>query len=560
MRFLDELFGARRQESWRRFSEQIGGTYTQGSAFQGGSVQATVRGWPLTLELYSRGAEETRTLCTRLRAPYVDASGFRFSLTGSAARGESVHHADLPAVQIGEPHLSGAFVLCANDPERARALLATAGLLEMLDARPTLALYVAAAGPALHCEVAEFVADVPGLMALTNLVVDTLGQLEALEAAAPPPQRGGKREGSLAPDRVLAGLAPEQPRACFFCGCPLRADWAEVAAITVHGSGLRPLVCHRHAVAVAAGEQPTVRGRGAADAVVPWFQDDAFQPAWDFDPADTEPSLSWSLLPPRLFEPQPRVIVHADDPRWLAPPTAAAAPPTPAAPPGVPGAAPSPATVSFDLAPARAPVAPPLNPAPPAAPPQSLPAAAPAAPLVNTAPPAAPSSPPPAAEALPAPPAVVPPAARPVAAPASVEPGPASPAPEPGRAPLPGVGGSAAHAEWAVTLLAYGPYAQFAALPPIRSPHGQFVVVEVAVTNRGEHTAIFTTGDLALETAAGTPIAPAIQLPGLEKGIWLVQTVQAGATAETRIVFDVESTAQPLTLQILGLRFSLPSS
>jgi hypothetical protein len=86
-----------------------------------------------------------------------------------------------------------------------------------------------------------------------------------------------------------------------------------------------------------------------------------------------------------------------------------------------------------------------------------------------------------------------------------------------------------------------------------------FVVAELAIANKQEHSAIFTTGDVFIEAADGQRIQPAIQLPGLEKGMWLVQTVQPGATAETRVLFDVDPTATGLLLHVLGLAFRLPA-
>jgi hypothetical protein len=123
---------------------------------------------------------------------------------------------------------------------------------------------------------------------------------------------------SLSPDRVLAGLTPQEPVACFFCGLPLRPEQVEAASVALGGLPLQPLTCHRHGRLLAAGERPGVRARLIGGSTVPWFQDPTFQPAWDFDPSDDAPSVPWDqLLPPdRLFEPQPRVVVHAGDPRW----------------------------------------------------------------------------------------------------------------------------------------------------------------------------------------------------------------------------------------------------
>src|SRR5205807_206694 len=83
----------------------------------------------------------------------------------------------------------------------------------------------------------------------------------ATPAAAPParrhfwqrtrPSEDAEPAASLAPEHVLAGLAPQEPVACFFCGRPLTPDQAEVGAVALGGLPLEPLVCQR-AAAVAA--------------------------------------------------------------------------------------------------------------------------------------------------------------------------------------------------------------------------------------------------------------------------------------------------------------------
>ncbi len=138
------------------------------------------------------------------------------------------------------------------------------------------------------------------------------------------PRRGTSAEpeptASLDPERVLKGLAPQEPIACFFCGHPLQPRDAQVGTVPLAGRPLRPLLCPQHARALAAGERPGVCARRVGERAVPWFQDPTYQPAWDFDPTATTPLLSWDALPSpeHLLGPSLRVIVHADDPRWPA--------------------------------------------------------------------------------------------------------------------------------------------------------------------------------------------------------------------------------------------------
>jgi len=125
---------------------------------------------------------------------------------------------------------------------------------------------------------------------------------------------------SLAPEHVLSGLRPEEPLACFFCGCPLGAHQVQVGRVALAGQPLQPLLCARHAAALTADQRPAVWARVlAGETVVPWFRDPGYAPGWDYDPEITEPTLAWDALPPpdELLAQPLRVVVHADDPRWI---------------------------------------------------------------------------------------------------------------------------------------------------------------------------------------------------------------------------------------------------
>lgn len=78
MSALRTLFGASREEIWRRLAAEAGGTYVGGSFWKRDRVEASHGGWSVTLDTYfSAGAKADYT---RLRAPYVNADGFRFTI------------------------------------------------------------------------------------------------------------------------------------------------------------------------------------------------------------------------------------------------------------------------------------------------------------------------------------------------------------------------------------------------------------------------------------------------------------------------------------------------
>src|SRR5690349_5165199 len=73
------LFGPGRAEVWSRLAEEVGGAFEPGQWFRGrDKVTATVGPWTVVLDHYVVSHGESSTTYTRLRAPYVNADGFRF--------------------------------------------------------------------------------------------------------------------------------------------------------------------------------------------------------------------------------------------------------------------------------------------------------------------------------------------------------------------------------------------------------------------------------------------------------------------------------------------------
>src|SRR5688572_7280728 len=77
---LREWFGPSREEVWRGFCDQIGGEYVEGKLLKGDKVEVSHRGWTITLDVYVVSTGKTTVAFTRLRAPFVNPDGFRFSI------------------------------------------------------------------------------------------------------------------------------------------------------------------------------------------------------------------------------------------------------------------------------------------------------------------------------------------------------------------------------------------------------------------------------------------------------------------------------------------------
>jgi hypothetical protein len=142
MGFLRQLFGPSREEIWRQFCSEIGGQYVEGGFWKGVKVQAHHEQWTVTLDTYTTGDSESSTTYTRMRAPYVNKDGFRFTLYRRSvftSLGEAIGMRD---VEVGYPDFDEAFVIKGNDEAKLRALFANPRIRQLIEMQPTIYLTV----------------------------------------------------------------------------------------------------------------------------------------------------------------------------------------------------------------------------------------------------------------------------------------------------------------------------------------------------------------------------------------------------------------------------------
>ncbi len=188
MSLLRKMFGPSTDEVWRELSSQIGGEYQAGDFWHGGKVTVHVDPWIVILDTYTVSTGKAAITYTRLRAPYVNRDGLRFTLyrkTILTALGKFMGMQD---ISIGDPAFDEAFVVKTNDPAQARDLLADPRLRELLLQQPSVWFTVkndeGIFGPAFNESVDEIyfavqgvLKDVDRLKSLFDLFAATLHQL-----------------------------------------------------------------------------------------------------------------------------------------------------------------------------------------------------------------------------------------------------------------------------------------------------------------------------------------------------------------------------------------------
>ena len=182
-------FGPDKDEVWRQLSEEMGAEVVQGGFWKGGSkVQAQVGPWTVTLETYTVSSGYSHVTFTRLRAPYVNPEGFRFTIYRKGFFSDLGKFLGMQDIEVGDPEFDEACIIKGNDEERVRELFSNTKIRQMILAQPKIRLEVKDSegwfGPKfpegvdeLHFQVLGVIKDVERLKTLFDLFAAVLDQL-----------------------------------------------------------------------------------------------------------------------------------------------------------------------------------------------------------------------------------------------------------------------------------------------------------------------------------------------------------------------------------------------
>jgi hypothetical protein len=193
------IFGVSRAEVWAALAREIDARVEKGGWWRGPRVVADLPPWQVTLDVYTESAGETSTTYTRLRAPFVNPSGFRFRIYRKSIFSNLGKFFGMQDIEIGNADFDDAFIIQSNDPPRVRALLCNESLRAMLAAQPRIMFDIRdddggvfrARFPAgvdeLRFLTLGIVKDIDRLKRLFDLFAETLHELCRLGCAADAP-------------------------------------------------------------------------------------------------------------------------------------------------------------------------------------------------------------------------------------------------------------------------------------------------------------------------------------------------------------------------------------
>jgi hypothetical protein len=192
MGLLRKLFGPSKAEIWSQLSSEIDARYVHGGFWRGDKVQATHGDWTITLDTFSQtistGKSTVVITYTRMRAPYVNRDGFRFTIYRRGIFSDIGKWFGMQDLEIGDAQFDRDFVIQGNDAGKLKALFARPRIRELISAQPAIHLSVkddegwfGAKFPEgvdeLYFRVTGVIKDIERLKSLYELFAETLDHL-----------------------------------------------------------------------------------------------------------------------------------------------------------------------------------------------------------------------------------------------------------------------------------------------------------------------------------------------------------------------------------------------
>ena len=188
-------FGPGKDEVWKRLAEEIDADFVDGGFWKGSSkVQAQFGPWTVTLDTYTVHTGHAHFTYTRMRAPYVNPEGFRFTAYRKGLLSGLGRLLGMQDIEVGHPEFDEAFIVKGTDEFKVRELFDDAGVRSLLLAQPQIRLEVRDGegwfGPKfpegvdeLHFQVAGVIKDVERLKGLFDLFAAVLDPLVRIGSA-----------------------------------------------------------------------------------------------------------------------------------------------------------------------------------------------------------------------------------------------------------------------------------------------------------------------------------------------------------------------------------------
>ena len=190
---LRRLFGPSREDIWRQLTAEIDGQYVE-RFWKGDKVEAKHGEWTVTLDTYAVSTGKTTMIFTRMRAPYVNPSGFRFTVYRKGLFSGVAKWLGMQDVEVGYQSFDEDFIIKGTDEAKLRRLFANAKIRDLVasqrdihftvkDDEGWFGLTFPDGVDELYFQVTGVIKDVERLKRLYELFAETLDELCRMGAA-----------------------------------------------------------------------------------------------------------------------------------------------------------------------------------------------------------------------------------------------------------------------------------------------------------------------------------------------------------------------------------------
>ena len=188
MAFLRKIFGPSKAEVWRQLCQEVGAEFVDGGFWKGKKVLARVEDWTITLDTYTVSTGQSSTTYTRMRAPFVNADGFRFAIYRKGPLSKLGKALGMKDIEVGYPELDRDFIIKGNDQAKMHALFANERVRELIQSQRSIRFQIKEVKgrrreglpegtDELHFQVTGVIKGLPRLKSLYELFALTLNQL-----------------------------------------------------------------------------------------------------------------------------------------------------------------------------------------------------------------------------------------------------------------------------------------------------------------------------------------------------------------------------------------------
>jgi hypothetical protein len=138
MSILRGLFGPSKDEMWSQLSREIGAEYRKGGFFSNSKVVLSHREWEITLDTYTVHAGKTHVTYTRIRAPFVNPDGFRFTIYRKGVFHGIARLLGTKDIEVGDSNFDDEFIIQASSEDLVRRLLGRVDIRQLIAKQPAI--------------------------------------------------------------------------------------------------------------------------------------------------------------------------------------------------------------------------------------------------------------------------------------------------------------------------------------------------------------------------------------------------------------------------------------